>query len=134
VFDSPTAACVNCHQVGGRGVDFGPNLSEIGDKLGKDALYESILDPNAGVSFGYEAWQLELESGDEAYGIIVSETEDEVAIKNAQAIVSRFPASQIVRRTKMDQSIMPAGLQMAMTPRELVDLVEYLATLKKAAD
>ncbi|HVR34465.1 MAG TPA: c-type cytochrome [Methylomirabilota bacterium] len=134
VFDSPTAACVTCHQVRGRGVDFGPDLSEIGDKLGKDALYEAILDPNAGVSFGYEAWQLDLKSGDQAYGIIVSETEDEIAIKNAQAIVSRFPTSQIVGRVRMEQSIMPAGLQMAMTPRELVDLVEYLASLKKAAD
>jgi putative heme-binding domain-containing protein len=134
VFDSPTAACVTCHRVRGRGVDFGPDLSEIGDKLGKDALYESILDPNAGVSFGYEAWQLDLKSGDQAYGIIVSETEDEIAIKNAQAIVSRFPTSQIVGRVRMEQSIMPAGLQMAMTPRELVDLVEYLAALKKAAD
>jgi hypothetical protein len=27
---------------------------------------------------------------------------------------------------------MPAGLQAAMTTQELVDLVEYLATLKKA--
>src|SRR5262249_54119759 len=81
VFFSPQVGCGNCHQVGTKGVDFGPKLSEIGTKLGKDALYVAILDPNAGISFGYETWQLGLKNGDEAYGLLASETEEEVAIK-----------------------------------------------------
>ncbi len=35
-------------------------------------------------------------------------------------------------RQQSKLSIMPAGLQAAMTTQELVDLVEYLAALKKA--
>jgi mono/diheme cytochrome c family protein len=61
IFESQTAACSSCHQINGKGTDVGPNLSEIGTKLGKDALYESILDPSAGVSFGYEAWSIVVE-------------------------------------------------------------------------
>lgn len=134
VFSSPTAACSTCHRVRGEGVELGPDLSEIGTKLGKDALYESILDPNAGISFGYEAWQLTLKSGDEAYGLIVSETPDELALKAANGVVTRYKKSELAKRELMKLSIMPVGLQQAMSVQELVDLVEYLASLRKAAN
>lgn len=131
VFASETVGCNKCHQVNGAGVDFGPNLSEIGTKLAKAALYESILDPTAGISFGFEAWQINLKDGDEAYGLIVSETADELAIKAVGGVVTRYPKTGIASRTKQKLSIMPSGLQQAMTKQELVDLVEYLASLKK---
>jgi putative heme-binding domain-containing protein len=131
VFSSPTVGCNNCHQVKGQGIDFGPNLSEIGSKLGKDALLEAILDPSAGISFGYEAWQLQLKSGDEAYGLIASETADEIAIKSVGGIITRYKKSDILKREQTKLSIMPVGLQQSMTTQELVDLVEYLASLKK---
>jgi putative heme-binding domain-containing protein len=131
VFARASVGCANCHQVNGQGIDLGPNLSEIGSKLGKDALYEAILDPSAGISFGYEAWQLTLKSGDEAYGVLVSDTADEVAVKAVGGIVTRYRKSDIASREQMKLSIMPAGLQQAMTTQELVDLVEYLSSLTK---
>src|SRR5260221_606089 len=90
VFSAPTAGCSTCHQVKGQGVDFGPNLTESGSKLGKDALYEAILNPSAGISFGFEAWQLQLTSGDEAYGLIVSETAEGLALKAVGGIITRY--------------------------------------------
>ena len=132
VFANPTVGCMTCHQVKGQGVDFGPNLSEVGSKLGKDALYEAILEPSAGISFGFETWQVQLKSGDEAYGLIVSETAEELAMKAIGAIVTRYKKSEITRREQLKLSIMPAGLQQAMTTQELADLVEYLSSLKKA--
>jgi len=134
VFFTQTAACATCHKVKGEGTEVGPDLSEIGSKLAKEALYESILDPSAGISFGYEAWQFELKNGDEPYGLIVSETPEEVAVKNNTGVVTRYKKSEIKSRQQMKLSIMPAGLQQAMTTAELVDLVEYLASLKKRAN
>jgi putative heme-binding domain-containing protein len=133
VFRRDTVGCVKCHQVSGEGVDFGPNLSEIGAKLGRDALFEAILDPSAGISFGFEAWQIELKSGDEAYGLVVSETADEIALKTPGNIVTRYKKSDIARREQQKLSIMPAGLQQTMSTQDLVDLVEYLASLKKVS-
>ena len=78
-----------------QGTDFGPNLSEIGTKLAKEAIYESILDPSAGIAFGYEPWAVELANGDEAFGLVTSETADEIAIKAPNGIVSRFKKSEI---------------------------------------
>jgi putative heme-binding domain-containing protein len=130
VFNSPTAGCAACHQVKGQGIDFGPNLTEIGSKLAREALYESILDPSAGISFGYEAWNVELKSGDELYGLIVSDTPQEVAVKTVGGIVTKCQPPEIVRREKSKLSIMPAGLQQNMSTQDLVDLIEYLASLK----
>jgi putative heme-binding domain-containing protein len=132
VFNSLAAGCATCHQVNGQGIDFGPNLSEIGTKLGKDALYDAILDPSAGISFGYEAWTFELKSGDEAYGLLASETADEVAVKSVGGLVARHKKSDVTARRQSKLSIMPSGLQQSVSLQELIDLVEYLATLKKA--
>jgi putative heme-binding domain-containing protein len=132
VFRREAVGCINCHQVNGVGVDFGPSLSEIGTKLGKDALYEAILDPSAGISFGFEAWQIELKSGDEAYGLIVSDTTDEIAVKSQGGIVTRYKRSEVSKREQQKLSIMPAGLQQTMSTEDLIDLVEYLSSLKKA--
>jgi putative heme-binding domain-containing protein len=134
VFFSPTAGCANCHRVKGQGIDLGPDLSEIGTKLAREALFEAILNPSAGISFGYEAWQLELTSGNEAYGLIVSDTADEIAIKAVGGIVTRYKKTDVRKREQMKLSIMPAGLQQTMTTQELVDLVEYLISLKKSSE
>ncbi|HEY0740742.1 MAG TPA: PVC-type heme-binding CxxCH protein, partial [Chryseosolibacter sp.] len=73
-----TNLCSNCHQVNGEGVNFGPNLSEIGDKLSKQALYTSILFPDQGISFGYEAHLLKMKDGSTAFGRILSQTEEKI--------------------------------------------------------
>jgi putative heme-binding domain-containing protein len=131
VFFRDEAQCSKCHIVLTRGQDFGPALSEIGTKLGRDALLESILDPSAGISMGYETWTLQLKDGEDASGLIVSDAADEVALKVAGGLVTRYKKSDIKARVQSKLSIMPAGLQQAMSAQELVDLVEFLSSLKK---
>ena len=134
VFRRDTVGCIKCHQVNGEGIDFGPNLSEIGTKLAREALYDAILDPSAGISFGFEAWQIELKNGDEAYGLIVSETAEELALKTQGGIVTRYKKGDLTKREQQKVSVMPAGLHQAMSTQDLVDLVEYLASLKRRAN
>jgi putative heme-binding domain-containing protein len=131
IFRRPTVNCIGCHQIGTEGSDFGPALTEIGTKLGKDALFDSILDPSAGIGFGYEAWQFELKNGDEAFGLIGSETEDQVVLKVPGGTPQRLKKSEIRQRTQQKLSIMPANLQAALSAQEFVDLIAYLASLKK---
>ena len=132
VFFREATQCAKCHVVNARGQDFGPALSEIGTKLGRDALLESILDPSAGISMGFEAWTLVLKDGEDAFGLIVSDAADEVALKVIGGLVTRYKKADIKSRAQGKLSIMPAGLQQTMTAQELVDLLEYLASLKKA--
>ena len=119
--------CIQCHQVRGEGREVGPALTEVGTKLPKEALIEAILDPSAGISFGFEAWQVELKSGDEAYGLKANETADEVAIRDINGIITRYRKSEIASMNQSKTSIMPTGLQQTMTTQDFVDLIEYLA-------
>lgn len=123
--------CAKCHRVGDKGLDFGPALTEIGTKLGKDALYEAILDPSAGVSFDYEGWEITTKDGNELTGIMVSESDGELTLKNQQGVPVRLRKADLARRQKLKLSLMPSGLQLTMTTQELVDLVEYLSTLRQ---
>jgi putative heme-binding domain-containing protein len=124
------AACAACHQVQGKGIDFGPGLSEIGDKFGKSALYAAIVDPSAGIVFGYELWEITLRNG-AAFGFITSETDDEIAVKAPGNIVTRHRKSEVVSRKSVPGSAMPAGLLQALEAQEIADLLEYLSRLKK---
>ena len=132
IFRRDTTGCSKCHQVRDEGREVGPALTEIGTKLPKEALIESILDPSAGISFGFEGWQLELKSGDDVSGIKASETPEEVAIRDTNGIVTRYMKSEIASMRQSRTSIMPAGLQQTINTQEFVDLIEYLASLKKA--
>ncbi len=123
--------CITCHQAKGRGTDFGPQLSEIGDKLGRDALFLSILDPNAGISFDYTGTIVSLTTGDEVVGIVESETDEDLALKTTGGITTTYKKSDVAGRRPLNMSFMPANLQDSLSTQELVDLVEYLTTLRK---
>jgi putative heme-binding domain-containing protein len=131
IFRKPEVNCIGCHRINNEGADFGPALSEIGTKLAKEAIYEAILDPSAGIAFGFEQWQLELKDGDEASGIITSESPDEIVLKAQTGISTHYKKTEIAKRIKSSLSPMPSGLQQAMSQQDLVDLVEYLSSLKK---
>jgi putative heme-binding domain-containing protein len=134
IFRRPELNCIGCHQVRGEGLDYGPALSEIGTKLAKEALYESILDPSAGIAFGYEAWQFTLKQGDEVLGLVTSDTPNEVIVKIQGGTTQSLKPSEISKREKQKLSIMPTGLQGTLSTQEFVDLIEYLASLKKAGN
>lgn len=123
--------CVKCHKVKGEGKEVGPDLSEIGSKLSRDAMYVSILDPSAGVNFNYETHTLLTEDGTVVSGIIVSQTDAEVVIKTAEAVQLTFERDAITGMKKSPISLMPQDLQKQLTVDNLVDVVEYLSTLKK---
>jgi putative membrane-bound dehydrogenase-like protein len=123
--------CAACHVVGSAGTDFGPALTEIGDKLPKSGLLVAILDPSAGIGFGYEGWTIRTRDGQQLVGLITSETDDEVLMKLVGGIQRRVPKSTIADRKRMDVSLMPHGLERTMSEADLVNLVEYLSTLRR---
>lgn len=123
--------CAICHQVNGEGSDFGPKLSEIGSKLGKDGQYMAIFYPSAGVSFGYEGYEVKFKDGSTTVGIVASKTETDLLLKFPGGTTQSYKMSQVVSMKKLDESLMTAGLHESMSQQELVDLIEYLSSLKR---
>ena len=122
--------CAKCHIVGSEGKAVGPNLSGIGTKLSRVALYEAILAPSAAISHNYETYTAILEDGRSVTGLLVSQSPTEVVIRGADGIDTTMPAKEIEELVKQPVSLMPADLAATLSVQELVDLVAWLETLK----
>ncbi|MEM7659945.1 MAG: c-type cytochrome, partial [Bacteroidota bacterium] len=125
------AYCSSCHLVNGEGVDYGPNLSEIGSKLSKPALFGSIINPSAGISFGYEGYLIQTKDDQKYLGYLSSQTEDQITLRVAGGTDIRLNRSEIANMEIQDQSLMTPGLHQVMDAQQLADLVAYLESLKK---
>ena len=123
--------CGICHQVNGAGIDFGPNLSDVGTRKTKENIFESILDPNKVLEPGFESVLIKLESDEVAMGMIAGETDTEVTVKAMGGVKTTFKKADIVSRTKQPMSLMPVGLYRALTTEDLINIGEYLAAQKK---
>ncbi len=126
-----TGTCHKCHVVDGMGREIGPNLSEIGSKLSREAMFESVLYPSAGISHNFELWTVLLTSGTTVNGMLTSNTDEEVSIKGDDALLRTFKKSDVEELVKQKISMMPADLQKTMTTQELADVVEFMQSLKK---
>ena len=124
------ANCIKCHEIGNEGQMIGPPLTVIGGKLNKAQLYEAILYPSAAIEMGYEAWIVKTKKGEVFAGLKVEDTPDHITIKDTDAKYHDVDRDDIAKLVKQTISLMPEGLSEAMTEQDLVNLVEYLASLK----
>jgi putative heme-binding domain-containing protein len=123
-------SCTACHKVGGgEGQEYGPNLAEVGKRLTRFKIVESIIDPNADVDPKYQSTKIQTLDGKTVVGLVVSETKKEVVIFDGKE-KKTIAVDDIETRTVLKQSSMPEGQAGAMAPSEFLDLVEYLASLK----
>jgi putative heme-binding domain-containing protein len=130
IFERPASSCIACHRVGQLGVDFGPGLSEIGGKLPKEAIFDAVLNPNAAISMGFETTEVKLRGGGSAVGIIRSHTENDVVLALPGGALQKFSKTEVQGFNKVPTSMMPSGLNQALSVEDLVNLVSYLASLK----
>lgn len=122
--------CQVCHVVNAQGTNFGPQLSEIGDKLSKEGLYRAVMFPSEGISYNFEGYILSLKDGSNVIGILESETSDFTELKMIGGTKNKYNNHDILSKEMSNQSLMP-NLSTVMSEDELIDLVEYLSGLKK---
>ncbi len=123
--------CAVCHKVNNDGFDFGPKLTEIGSKYDRDGMLKAIVQPNEGISFGYEGWTLQMKDGSTLTGIISSKTETDIDLKYPGGAVQRIKTADVKSMQQLKQSMMPEGLHEALGNQELSDLLAYLLEIKK---
>lgn len=124
------ANCIRCHQIGDEGGNVGPPLSTVGQKLSKPQLLQKLFNPNSSILMTYEDWLVKTKDGDIFEGILAENTDDHVTIKDANGQYHDVPTDQIATKKQLKTTIMPEGLPSAMTRQDLVNLVEYLSTLR----
>jgi putative heme-binding domain-containing protein len=124
-----TAQCVRCHAINGEGGTVGPELGQIGDKLSREELLRALVEPSARLSPGYGTVKLTLKDGQEVTGILMEESADELIIKTSDAEPLEVSTSRISKRENTPSAMPPMGT--LMSKREIRDMVELLANLKK---
>ncbi|NOY43462.1 MAG: c-type cytochrome, partial [Planctomycetes bacterium] len=126
------AECATCHLFAGEGKSVGPDLTGIGGKLDRTRLFDSVLNPSASISFGYETWLIETDDGKVLTGFVVGEG-DPVLLKDAKGEQHAIPADTIEFRKRQTVSIMPEMVKANLSPQDLADLVEFLVSQRPAS-
>ena len=130
LFATQKAKCSSCHRVGDLGKAVGPELTTIGANRSATDLLESIVFPSASIVRDYSTCKVLTLNGRAFSGILVSESPDTIQLQQASGKLVRIPQSDIERVDLGSVSIMPAGLEQALTESELLDIVRYLQSLK----
>jgi putative heme-binding domain-containing protein len=125
--------CLKCHTVRGVGGNVGPDLSVIGKKASRENLFESILYPSKAIADQYLTWVVETKSGQNLTGLIVEDKPDHIILRDGNGKDYRVNRNDIDSKMKSLTSIMPDNLIAFMTEDDLVDMVDYLFSLKTPA-
>ncbi len=128
------AQCAKCHMVRGVGGQVGPDLSMVGKKSAREALYESILMPSKAIADQYVQHSVTTTADVTVSGLLVSDTPTAITLRDANGKDTTVPRTEIAGEVrKLKVSIMPEDIVAALNEDEMVDLVAYLETLRVAA-
>ena len=123
------ARCNQCHQVGGHGVNLGPDLTKVSERFKGAKLLEQILTPSTEINTKYQNTQFLLTNGKVVTGVIVKEAEAAFHVATnllTPDVVTKVAKSQIEQQVASKLSPMPTGLANMLEKQEIIDLVSFL--------
>lgn len=116
--------CFHCHRVGNRGQLFGPELTGLGARAEARHVAQSILDPNAVITEGFNAHVVETPDG-EYSGFLLEETGSVLTLALTSGQRLNLEKRQILRHETLKTSAMPSFAEM-LTPAQVADLTAWL--------
>jgi len=123
--------CFNCHRVGERGNSFGPDLAALGDRATAKHIVQSMLDPNAVITEGFNLQTVETADA-EFSGILLEESGLNLTLGLATGQRQVIPKPAITSRKTAATSAMPA-YDTLLTPQYAADVTAYLLAQKSGA-
>jgi putative membrane-bound dehydrogenase-like protein len=126
VFKSTKAACSACHAIGYLGGNVGPDLTHIGKIRTERDLLESIVFPSASFVRSYEPVLVSTRDGKVYNGLIRKDSQDELVLATGVNQEVRLSRAEVEDIQPSKVSVMPAGLEQQLSPRDLADLVAFL--------
>jgi putative membrane-bound dehydrogenase-like protein len=126
------AACVTCHLIGGLGVEVGPALNDVKIKPA-EALLTDILDPNRAMEDRWVSQTIETTDGRILSGLIHGEDATAISLRVPGGVTMTVPRSEVKSLTSAGISLMPVGLEAAITKEEMADLIAFLKQRPEAA-
>jgi putative membrane-bound dehydrogenase-like protein len=129
-FSAVGARCGVCHVHSGRGGRNGPDLTNIGQSSTRERIIASILQPSQEIAPHYRPWVLVTKDGKAHTGLRLAKGGDDgiEVYAGTDGKVFSLASESIESRDASSASIMPDGLQNALSIADLRDLVTFLAT------
>lgn len=119
-------ACITCHRTtDGEGKAVGPDVATF-QNAGADSLLKNLFDPNAEVAPQYQAYTFELNSGETLMGIIAREDATHVTVRMPGGLEKSFPRKEVEGMKGLGRSLMPEGIEAALSEQDVADLLAYL--------
>ncbi len=119
------ANCAACHKLRGEGNEVGPDLGTVTDKT-VPQLLEAIFDPNRAVESRYLSYTAVTLSDREVSGVITSETPNSISLKLQGGAEETILRAELKSLTGSGLSLMPEGLEAALQPQDVADLIAYI--------
>lgn len=129
-FESSGVQCRNCHRIGGKGTEVGPDLDLIGKKYDRALILDNILNPSRQIDPQYVTYLIETKRGQVHSGILVTRDMNKVVLKDAANKLIDLPAGDVERIVPQQQSLMPELLLRDLTAEQVADLTAFLSSLK----
>jgi putative heme-binding domain-containing protein len=117
--------CASCHAFRGLGHAVGPNLVEFAGKSAEDFVV-AILDPNAVIEPKFAAYEVETKDGRSLHGVVKNETATSLSVAQANGLEEKVLRSEIKELRASMLSLMPEGLEQAIAPQGMADLIAWL--------
>ena len=117
--------CASCHRHDGRGNVVGPDLTLISRQAERAGILQSILEPSREVAPQYFPTQLSLADGSSFVGILLRSSEVET-YREITGKEKTFRKKDILTHEELKTSLMPPGLALTLTDKELRDLLALL--------
>jgi len=117
--------CMTCHALGDLGHAVGPDLAGLRGRE-PDYWLKNILDPNAVVEPRFIAYNLELDDDRSLSGIIQGETATSLTLVAANGVTEVVARSAIKDLQASSLSLMPEGLEQAIPPQAMADLLAFV--------
>ena len=120
-----TAFCSTCHKLNGPGGFLGPDLS--GYELHNLSFsIPAIVNPNLAIREGFELSQIQLKNGLILSGFIKEQTDSITKVLKLDGQLQVLSKGDIVKETRVEKSMMPEGITIALSDGQIRDLFEYL--------
>ena len=117
--------CAACHTHGTEGTAVGPDLTGVRNQPA-EALLLHILVPDLEVVPVFTNYDVETRDNRSLTGLVVDESPEEIVLRRAGGVTESIPRRLIARLAASALSLMPQGLETAMTRQELADLIAFL--------
>jgi putative heme-binding domain-containing protein len=131
IFFQPGVGCAKCHRVEDHGGMLGPDLSTIARGADREKLMQSILNPSRDIAPQFVSHTIETRDGQVFSGVMIGESvETGVTLFMADGRAVLIPSGQIASHTQSKVSMMPEGLQQALTVQDFRDLLAFLLSRK----